>query len=60
MPIVSCQGLSFSGLAWIFESYQANTQRPAYGRIGRQRIRFFMFSKFVITVIYCIQLLYVL
>jgi len=60
MQAVSHQGLSFSGLAWIFESLSSKHSETSIWCHRKIKDTLFIFSKCVITVIYCIQLLYVL
>jgi len=61
MPALSRQGLSFSGLAWIFESLSSkHTETSIWCYRKTKGYIFFIFSECLITVIYCIQLLYVL
>jgi hypothetical protein len=34
MPVMSCDGLSFSGIAWTFKLLPGKHKSPAYGKLG--------------------------
>lgn len=34
MPVVSCDGLSFSGIAWTFKLLPSKCKNSAYGKFG--------------------------